>query len=600
MEPLGNDRVERLGTSGIEPTRLPVPPSRRWAGLGPLAALAFTTACLAASAFRVVASAIEEEKASTLEAKSELAIPPNHEHCVIRHPELAEPEELVDIFADDPPPPPSPPAAPKTPPPPPQASAIRVNTSPQTPPQKADGKPPSPPPQSPTAQKKSSRPPTAQSKSTPPAPSEPLPPAPKSDAKRISVRNPKGTPIVARVLGYDGDKAAVLLPDGRVGWPDGLIYTERPFVPATMEAMKKDLLEGEFAGFHALETRHYLVLYQGSRKFAQDSVTTLESLYARLGNVLNKREVPVHEAEFPLVAVIFNTEEDFRRRKRVAENVQAYYEIMSNRIYLYESSHRDQTAPEVSALRKPQTVAHEGTHQILQNIGVQPRLSNWPLWLVEGLAEYCASPGLVAKTSSPGWVGLGEVNLLHIATIRDLYDPLSHQVAGANVPQIRRDPGQTIAEYLVTRAELTPTDYALSWALTYYLAQKRVDDFLNFLREMSRLEPFAPRTPQDDLRAFKAAFGDRLPKLDKDVIDHLSRLKQIDALPYYAVVFEQNLQDGRLYRAAYVSQSPSMIRQWIETSTSQTGAEPRWQISPQSSKARALLTVQQWMGNNGG
>jgi hypothetical protein len=600
MEPLGKDRVDRLGNSGIEPTRLQVPRSRSWTALGPLAALAFTTICLAASAFRVVASAIEEGKPSTPETKCELAIQPNHENCATRHPELYEPEILEEPAIDDPPPTPPPPVAPKAPPPsPPRPSAIRVNNSPQTPPQKADDKPPTPPAQAASTQKKPSRPTTAQSKSAAPAPLLPLPPPPKSTAKCILVRDHKGKPVVARVLGRDGDRTAVILPDGHVGWPDGLIYTERPFVPATMEAMKKDLLEGDFKGFQTLETKHYLVLYQGSRNFAQASVTTLENLYAKLGNVLNKREVPVHEAEFPLVAVIFNTEEDFRRRKRVAENVQAYYEIMSNRIYLYESSRRDQTAPEVSALRKPQTVAHEGTHQILQNIGVQPRLSNWPLWLVEGLAEYCASPKY-GNNSVPGWVGLGEVNLLHIATIRDLDDPLSNQVAGANVPQIRRDPGQSIAEYLVTRAELSPTDYALSWALTYHLAQKRVDDFLGFLREMSRLEPFAPLTPQDHLRAFKAAFGDRLVKLDKDVLDHIRRLKEIDALPYYAVVFEQNLADGRLYRAAYVSQSPSMIRQWIESSTSQAGAEPRWQIAPQKSKARALLTVQQWMGNNGG
>jgi hypothetical protein len=65
-------------------------------------------------------------------------------------------------------------------------------------------------------------------------------------------------------------------------------------------------------------------------------------------------------------------------------------------------------------------------------------------------------------------------------------------------------------------------------------------------------------------------------------------------------VFEQNRPGNRLYRAAYVSQSPSMIRQWIETSTSPAGAEPRWQILPQASKARAMLTVQEWMANNGG
>ena len=298
--------------------------------------------------------------------------------------------------------------------------------------------------------------------------------------------------MVARILGRDGDRTAVLLPDGQVGWPDGMIYTDRPFVPATKEAIRDHLLAREFAGFQAIETKHYVVLYQGSKSFAQASADLLENLYASLTGALNRRDVPVHEAEFPLVAVIFKTEDDFRRRKPVAPDVQAYYEILSNRIFLYEKSRRDQTSPEVSALRKPQTVAHEGTHQILQNIGVQARLSSWPLWLVEGLAEYCAAPKF-GKNGTPTWAGLGQVNVLHMATIRDLDDPLSTTVPGAKVPVIARDPKQSLVEYLVTRTELTPTDYALSWALTYYLAKKRLDDFLDYLREMSRLAPFEER-----------------------------------------------------------------------------------------------------------
>ena len=102
--------------------------------------------------------------------------------------------------------------------------------------------------------------------------------------------------------------------------------------------------------------------------------------------------------------------------------VQAFYEIHTNRI----SSTRPPTrtrAPEISALRKPQTVAHEGTHQILQNIGVHPRLSAWPIWLVEGLAEYCATPATARKGGKPTWDGLGMINGLHMATIRELDDP---------------------------------------------------------------------------------------------------------------------------------------------------------------------------------
>ena len=271
------------------------------------------------------------------------------------------------------------------------------------------------------------------------------------------------------------------------------------------------------------------MLYRGTKSFAQASSALLENLYSSLANALNRRGVPVYEAEFPLVAVIFNSEDDFRRHKPVASEVQAYYELLSNRIFFFEKSRNDRDSPESAALLKPQTVAHEGTHQILPNIGVQQRLSNWPLWLVEGLAEYCASPKIV-KNGSPTWNGLGQVNLLHMAALRDLEDPLSTTVPGAKAHLVARDPKQPMVEYLVTRTKLSPTDYALSWALTYYLATKRVDDFLDYLRAMSRLAPFEQRSPEDQLRAFKVAFGTNLGKLGDAVGAHLGKLKQVDAL----------------------------------------------------------------------
>ena len=61
-------------------------------------------------------------------------------------------------------------------------------------------------------------------------------------------------------------------------------------------------------------------------------------------------------------------------------------------------------------------------------------------------------------------------------------------------------------EYVVTRTELTPTDYALAWALTHYLALKRGDDFVKFLVEMGKTPPLEARTADDHVAAFKKAF----------------------------------------------------------------------------------------------
>ena len=230
-----------------------------------------------------------------------------------------------------------------------------------------------------------------------------------------------------------------------------------------------------------------------------------------------------------------DTEADFRAFKPVDPDVQAYYEIFTNRIYFYEHSDRDEHSPEVAALRKPQTVAHEGAHQILQNIGVQPRLAAWPSWLVEGLAEYCASPTSTRKGASWGGPG-GDQPAPHGDDPRPARPPLVPDPARRDAEPVGRDPRMPLVEYLVTRTELSPTDYALSWALTHYLASKRLDDFLAFLEAMRKAPPLETRTPEEHLAAFRAAFGDDLSRMDRAVRNHLAKLKKYDALPYYAVV----------------------------------------------------------------
>lgn len=411
----------------------------------------------------------------------------------------------------------------------------------------------------------------------------------------LLVHDRDGRPLVTRIHGIQDGRPLVLLPDGQLGIPDRLVTTDRPFRPATMDEMELRLTGpgAPYAGFDVLKTDHYLVLYQSSEGFARSSANLLEDLLRELLEAFRKRSFAVHEPEFPLVAVIFRDEDDFRRHKPVAREVQAYYEILTNRISLFQSSDRDQNAPEVAALRKPQTVAHEGAHQILHNIGIQPRLAAWPLWLIEGLAEYCSPPTL--KRGQAGWAGLGQVNPIHMATIRDLADNPSQAIRFPNGPRAGRDPRKATVEYLVTADNLSPTDYALSWALVHYLATRRMDDFLGYLKVLSKLPPAQPLSADDHRAVFRAAFGEDLARMDRQVIAHLSKLKHQDALPFYTVMFEQQLPGGMLRRSAMVSQSPSLIREWLETAAQPRGGLAQWQALPFPSKNRALHQAELWL-----
>ena len=240
-------------------------------------------------------------------------------------------------------------------------------------------------------------------------------------------------------------------------------------------------------------------------------------------------------------------------------------------------------------------------HQILGNIGVQPRLGDWPLWLSEGFAEYCATPTRTKKGMA--WDRLGETNALHMATLRELDDPLSNATPdeAGSWRHPAGPPALIDVESLVTKTRLTPTDYAQSWALTHYLAgQESSPRFLRYLKSMSRT-PTERRTPEQHLAEFRKFFGEDLTKLDKKAeenIRKLSRKGNFIELPFYAVIFEQALGGGMVRRGAMVSQSPQVIQNWVEKFTSPQGGIPNWQAFPFRSRALALLAVEEWMRAN--
>jgi len=440
----------------------------------------------------------------------------------------------------------------------------------------------------------SATPPTPAPITAPPSSSSTLP----LSSQRFKVRDEFGHCVVARFHGQHAGETALMLPDGQMGITKRLIPTDDPFQPLTADQLQTVLLDGPFADYLLLKTDHYLIFYKSTLAFAQDSGRLLEELYRGLIDTFRRNEIPVHESEFPLVAVIFATEHDFQAHKPVDPQVRAYYEFFTNRIFFYQKSDHDEIEPKVAALLKPQTVAHEGAHQILSNIGVQPRLSAWPPWLIEGLAEYCAST--VSSRKGITWSGMGAINSLHMATIRELEDPLSNQINGALVPaiQVSRQRSTIQAESLMRKCVLTPTDYAQAWALTHYLALKRGPDFVNFLKAMSQVPPLRPRTPQENLAVFHKFFGGDLARLDKKVDEYIHKLSQkktYDALFYYAVFFRQTLNNGVVVKKATISQSPQVIQQWVEEMTSPQGDEPVWEAIPRPTRAQAMFAAEEWM-----
>lgn len=417
-----------------------------------------------------------------------------------------------------------------------------------------------------------------------------LPPEP----RRVRVEVDDGRVVVARVHGA-ADSPVVLLPDGSLGWPNGMVYTDEPFRPMTADQLADGLKEGPYRHFGLIRTEHYLIFHTSTPEFARKTGLLLESLYKGLLRKFRELDLPVHEAEFPLVAVVFRNENEFRERREVAKDVQAYYEVLSNQIFLFESRDPEMETPRMAAMRKPQSVAHEGTHQILMNIGIQARLARWPAWLTEGLAEYCAP----TTTKGRDWAGFALPNPFHITTLRELEDTIALQGRGNRLirNKVGRAPDRCTVIELARLEELTPTDYALAWGLTHFLATRRHDEFVSYLRMMSQVLPLATDSPRQTDEIFRRAFGNDMVGLGQQLGRHLANLPRPDPMPYYAVMFEQILDDGTVRRGTMVSQSPMVIRQWLNSMAE--GFDAPWAWYPYScpSRAAAFALAEQWIGS---
>jgi uncharacterized protein DUF1570 len=173
------------------------------------------------------------------------------------------------------------------------------------------------------------------------------------------------------------------------------------------------------------------------------------------------------------------------------------------------------------------TVAHEGAHQILHNIGVQQRLSAWPMWISEGLAEYFAPTSFGKKLT---WKGPSRGNDLRMFELQRYLDDRAAPLDGR------------IIEQTVTAPRLVSTGYASAWALTHFLIKTEKTHFADYLREVSQLGPLQGTLPKgelplvDNLEQFQKHFGKDMPALETQLIAYLKKLPYKDPfadLPHF-------------------------------------------------------------------
>ncbi len=344
--------------------------------------------------------------------------------------------------------------------------------------------------------------------------------------------------VTGRVLAQDADGGVLLeSPNGRqwVVEAENVVTREpinAPFTPLAHDALAEQVRAELPEGFESHITPHYVVCFNTSRAYAEWTSSLLERLHRAFTNYWTNQGVDIHEPEFPLVVIIYATSDQYRTASAdelgsAAGSIIGYYSLTTNRVSMFDLTgaeamrevtgsralRRDinQMLTQPAALPLVATVVHEATHQIAFNCGLQTRLADLPLWLVEGMAVYFEAPDL---SSSRGWRGIGKVNYPRLQTFQ------------ANLRRTgRSNLLSLIADDKRFRNPRTAVDaYADAWALNYFLIRYHPDQYVSYVQTLAAQPALVPSTAETRIETFRTHFGDPAD-IDREFRKRMARLK---------------------------------------------------------------------------
>lgn len=302
----------------------------------------------------------------------------------------------------------------------------------------------------------------------------------------------------------------------------------------TAAEMEKQLLGELPEGFQIHSTDHFIIAYNTEKAYAKWLGGVYEQLFKGFSQYWErKRKFNLDEPKFPLVVIVYSSFDEYsaqvkRELGQDPGTMVAYYNLMTNRVIMFDLTSNFRSAGNAAdtdrkiyeilanpnALAMVATVVHEGTHQLMFNMGMQTRFADTPLWVNEGLAMFFETPDM---ESTKGWRTIGQVNPLRLANFRQQLG--SRVGGGGSLKNLLtndmefRDPQKTLALY------------AEAWALNYFLLTKHSKEYVAYLKVLSGKKPMMTDTPEQRLKDFESAIGMDLATLDAEFIEYIQKLR---------------------------------------------------------------------------
>ena len=158
-----------------------------------------------------------------------------------------------------------------------------------------------------------------------------------------------------------------------------------------------------------------------------------------------------------------------------------------------------------------EVVSHEATHQMAGNTGLLPRHVLVPSWVHEGLATYFEAPG------DASWAGIGAVNEQRLRWYRALESDREH----SNIDFIV---GDQIFDFAGSHSS-TLHGYGQAWALTHFLLENHLKEFVAYYRKLGEMPPDTHLSPELLTELFDQTFGKDRRSMDEEWRSYMRGLK---------------------------------------------------------------------------
>jgi hypothetical protein len=309
------------------------------------------------------------------------------------------------------------------------------------------------------------------------------------------------------------DQYWLLRNDGAIqSIPNDIIQKERS-VPIDFRVISVEqlmsYLRDEFGSQYLVQHQKPYVFVAKSQHIRQWS-TRFRALYESMRRVCLTKGLNGTEIEYPLVAIVFGSKEEFLRyasrvNVTLPPNCVGYYSQRDNRIALYEDE------SESTAQDTLDTISHESAHQLAFNMGLHRRCVSSGLWLPEGFATLFEAPAFsnISREGRSSWPAA------RIDTWRRIQDN-REQLAEALDSIVRNDSLFTHDPDLA---------YTASWALTYYLMEKDTRRFADYVHQTSQLPLGHELASVDRLHHFRSVFGREPAQFAPLIQKHISGIR---------------------------------------------------------------------------